>query len=273
MSDQWRVWGCLAAVVFTTAAQAAAVEGCAYGKFKHGRAWFHCVTADLNRTQIAATAYYSPRLTSASRTLGKVQPIAAVTGTFFAFENQQPVADVVIDGKLVANGYRGSVLGVDWFGKVKIFDAAVRTPVDFFAYRYALRGMVRVLRNGEKCPDPRSQGFRDPRIWGVAARTGVGLTKSGKLVMVATSNGITLSELAQALKNRGAVDAVSLDGGGSTMLYYMGSVKVSPNRGLSTLFMVEKRSPFDAQFNDHLSRLGWNQAGGAVKGALSVPGQ
>lgn len=244
-----------------------------YGKFKHGSAYYHVVLADVTSREISATAHYSPHLTSSRKVIGQIQPVAAVTGTFFAFENQQPVADVVIDGEIKATGYRGSVLAVDWFGRVKVFDAPVRKEVDFFSYRYALRGMVRILRDGQKCPDPRSQGFRDSRIWGSAARTGVGLTKSGKVIMVATQNSVTLSSLALALKSRGAVDAVSLDGGGSTMLYYMGSTKVSPNRPLSTLFMIEKRDPYDATFHEHLARITRGQTIGAAVAAATATGQ
>lgn len=219
-----------------------------YKKFEFGKKWFHSIQADTNRDEITPTAYYSRRLTNFWSIAGKAQPVAAITGTFFAWENQQPVADVVIDGEQKAKGLRGSVLAVDWRGKPVIFDVPTNKKTDYSNYRYALRGMIRVVSAGEVNPDPQSQGFKDKRIWGKAARTAIGLTKEGKLMMVATTSSVTLSHLGKAMKSVGVVDGVALDGGGSTMLYYMGDVKVSPNRGLSTVFMVEKRSCYDQLF-------------------------
>jgi len=59
-----------------------------------------------------------------------------------------------------------------------------------------------------------------------AARTAVGLTKDGYILIVAVagkgqdefSSGLTLADLAKLLKNLGAVEAVNLDGGTSTTM-------------------------------------------------------
>jgi len=223
----------------------------AYESFKQGPAVYHSVKANLSVDRVSAEVIYAPRLTKAWTMLGRSQPVAAITGTFFAFENHQPVADVIVDGELVANSARGSALAVDWFGRVKIFDAKRYEAVDWFPYRYAMRGLVRLVQKGVVCPDPKSQGFRDKRIWGSAPRTAVGLTKEGKLVFMATPNSVTLSALGKAMKSRGVVDAVSLDGGGSTMLYYRGSMVIGPKRALSTMFVLHERSPFDSAFDKH----------------------
>lgn len=228
----------------------------AYESFKQGSAIYHSVRANLGVDQVSAEVTYTPKLTKAWSTLGKRQPVAAITGTFFAFENQQPVADVIVDGELVANAARGSVLAVDWFGRVKIFDARRYQPIDWFPYRYALRGLVRLVADGKVCPNPQAQGFRDRRIWGSASRTAVGLTKEGKLVFMATPNSVTLSELGKAMTSKGVVEAVSLDGGGSTMLYYRGSMVIGPKRALSTMFMIHERSPFDAAFQKQQKAFG-----------------
>lgn len=223
----------------------------AYESFRHGKATYHSVRANLAVDRVTAEVIYAPRLTKAWTLLGRSQPAAAITGTFFAFENHQPVADVIVDGEMVANASRGSVLAVDWFGRVKIFDAKRHEMVDWFPYRYAMRGLVRLIQSGKVCPNPKVQGFRDSRIWGSAPRTAVGLTKEGKLVFVATPNSVTLSQLGNAMTSRGVVDAVSLDGGGSTMLYYRGSMVIGPKRSLSTMFVLHERSPFDSAFDRH----------------------
>lgn len=236
--------------------------------FMYGKAGFHAVQADLSSDTVCASTHYSPRLTNVWKMISQAQPIAAVTGTFFAFENQKPVADVIVDGQRKATGYRGSVLAVDWFGKVSIENAAVKKPFDYLTYRYALRGGVRVIDKGKIAPNPRAQGFTDSGIWGSAARAAVGITKSGKVLLVATKNPVTLSTLGKAMATQGAVDAVSLDGGGSTMLYFDGDIKIQPNRPLSTLFMIERRNPYDNLFRTHLEQIADNQSRGAIQGVL-----
>ncbi len=68
------------------------------------------------------------------------------------------------------------------------------------------------------------------------ARTAIGHTAAGKIVMVAieennlgTSDGLTLLELANYMKDLGCVGAINLDGGGSTMLKVNGQEMVTPS--------------------------------------------
>ncbi len=254
-----------AAQAFSTTADGAT----AHYTFSYGKAGFHAILADTSSDSITATAQFHPRLTNVWNMISKTQPVAAITGTFFAYESQQPVADIVINGEQKATGYRGSILAIDWYGKVSIQDAITRKPFDYISYRYAMRGGVRVVDKGVVNPNPRAQGFTDPAIWGSAARTGVGITKSGKIILVATTNKVTLSTLGKAFKSQGAVDAVSLDGGGSTMLYFNGDLKISTSRGLCNLFLIEKKSAFDSEFKSYLSRISENQTRGALQSVLS----
>ena len=214
-----------------------------YELLAHGKAKYHVVTADLNSGQIEARTVHSPQLISVWSLLARGKPVAAITGTFFSFGSQKPIADVLVDGNLVAQGSRGSGIGVDYFGAVTILKQSFRKGVDWRDYRYGLRGAVMVVSNGKVCPDPKSQRFRDKRIWGHAARTAIGMTKNGKLVMMATRSKITLSQLGKAMKARGVLDGISLDGGGSTCLFYQGSLVVPPQRKLCNLFVLSRKTP------------------------------
>lgn len=216
--------------------------------FFHEEKGYHVVTVDLKRGGFAPTVSYRSRLTDPWKIIGQHQPVVAITGTFFAFENQKPVAEVVVDGVQVAQGKRGSCLAVDWDGRVSIFDVGVGNDVDYAPYRHVLRGMVRIVNGKQVSPAPWDQGFRDRGIWSKAKRTAVGITADNKLLFVSTRQRVLLSELGRAMVSRGAVDAVSLDGGGSSMLYYMGDMRISPSRNLSTLFMIENRSPYDTLY-------------------------
>jgi hypothetical protein len=68
-------------------------------------------------------------------------------------------------------------------------------------------------------------------------RSAVGVTKDGKVLIVAVdgrqtfSRGISLPDLADVMKSLGAVDALNLDGGGSTCLSVMGMAINSPSDG------------------------------------------
>ena len=215
-----------------------------YVSFQDGYVYYHAVVADMPSRKVTAEAYYVDKLTNASKMIDDGRPAAAITGTFFGWETQQPIADVVVHGRLVAQGNRGSAIGVDWYGQVKIFDTPWQREIDWYGYRHLLRGTVRLIRNGKVSPDPRAQHFTDIGLSGKAPRTGVGLTASGELVMMATNNRVTLSEFGNAMKRLEVVNAVALDGGGSTMLYYRGKLVIPPKRALSTIFILHER-PLD----------------------------
>ncbi|HEY0868206.1 MAG TPA: phosphodiester glycosidase family protein [Fimbriimonas sp.] len=212
----------------------------AYASFRRSSAVYHSVTADLSSKRVQAKTIHVDGLTSPWSLVSLVQPAAAITGTFFAPGIGTPVADVLIEGELVAKGNRGSALAVDYLGNVSIIDRPYLRAVDWEGYRFGLRGAVRLISNGKVNPNPKAQRFRDPRIWGSASRTGVGITSAGKLVLMATPNNVTLSQFGNAMRSRGVVDAVSLDGGGSTCLYYRGTMVVPTGRGLSNMFVVQE---------------------------------
>jgi hypothetical protein len=219
-----------------------------YESFEKDGAYYHCVVADLSESEVSAQAQLASRLTPPWHLIADTQPAAAITGTFFAWENERPIAEVLIDGEVRNAGRRGSIVAVDWFGKVHIFDAKFGEIVDWFPYRWAIRGNVRVVKDGQVKPNPKAQRFTDPRIWGRAKRTAIGTRPDGTLVLMATPNAVTLGQLGWALVSRGVTNAVSLDGGGSTMLYYRGEMVIRTSRPLCNMFILHERSPFDSKF-------------------------
>ncbi|MFY9234155.1 MAG: phosphodiester glycosidase family protein [Fimbriimonadaceae bacterium] len=219
-----------------------AAAAIAYQKFKSGRFWYHSVKADMNSPMLAAETIHANNLRNVWKLIAKRQPIAAITGTFFAPRQQKPIADVLVNGKLKVSGSRGTAFGVGWDGGVKIFDQAFGQKTDWLEYQFGLRGAIRLIKNGIVNPNPKWQKFRDKRLWGRAARTGVGLTKTGKLLFVATRSSVTLTELGKAMRSRGVVEAISLDGGTSTCLYFNGKMVISPGRRLCNLVVISLRS-------------------------------
>jgi exopolysaccharide biosynthesis protein len=198
--------------------------------------------ADLSAHSIEARTTFSDDLQSPWALATAASAEVAITGTFFAPSDGTPVADVLVDGALEARGNRGSVFAVDEGGRPMIIDRPFRRKFDWTGFRHGLRGGVRLISNGKVNPNPRAQAFRDPRIWGHAARTGVGISRAGKLVLMATGQNVTLSEFGRAMRAAGAVDALSLDGGGSTCLYYHGKMVVKTGRRLSNMIVLRRTS-------------------------------
>ncbi len=216
-------------------------DSVAYETFRSGRAGYHMVQVDLTAGVAQIKTIHNRQLTSVWSLISREQPVFAMTGTFFGPKSQTPVADVLVNGELLARGNRGSGIGVGYDGTVTIFDARFKEAYDWGMFQYGLRGGVRVISAGKVCPNPKAQWFKDAAIWGRAARIGLGLTKSGKLVAVATVNKVSLSELGTAMKSRGVVSGISFDGGTSTCFYYDGAMLISPGRRLCNMLVVSLR--------------------------------
>ncbi|MEA2552042.1 MAG: hypothetical protein QOJ65_218 [Fimbriimonadaceae bacterium] len=203
---------------------------------------YHAVVVDLSAGDLAVKTVMADGSRSAWKMIGTQQPVAAITGTFFSVSHSTPVADVLVNGDLKAKGNRGSGLAIDYFGQVSIFDEHFLRKTEWSMFQYGLRGAVRVVSDGRVNPDPKSQRFKDRAIWGRAARTGIGLTKSGKLVLFATGKPVTLSQFGRAMVSFGVKNGISLDGGSSTCLYYNGEMLLSPRRRLTNLLVVTPKS-------------------------------
>jgi exopolysaccharide biosynthesis protein len=80
-------------------------------------------------------------------------------------------------------------------------------------------------------------------------RLGVGITRYNKLLFVAVKTPCYLSQLGKVMRKLGCWDAVSVDAGSSSALYYRGSVLARPGRSLTNLLAV-----YDHR-SDYLARL------------------
>jgi exopolysaccharide biosynthesis protein len=215
-----------------------------YGEFNLGKARYLAVTANMADSDVRVSTVLSTGVSTVWKLVGKRQSAcAAITGTFFCPSSGWPIADVVVDGALKVRGCRGSAIAVGYDGKPHIFDTAFGEKVDWSQYRWALRGVVRLVHKGHPSANPKWQRFHDSNIWGRVARAGVGITKAGKLVLMATTSPVTLTQFAKAMLRVGVREAVSLDGGSSTCLFYRGQVLIHPGRRLSNmLVLVENKT-------------------------------
>lgn len=145
-------------------------------------------------------------------------------------ENYQVIASVNADGFNMANGTPSGVLvmdGIEWnapnahgfFGITKEGKAVIGTTQEYKTiYKNQIRDAVSgfgvtLVKNG-KVTEGLENATRAPR-------TAVGITQTGKVVFMVLdgrghSCGGSMAEIAQIMMEAGCVDAINLDGGGST---------------------------------------------------------
>jgi len=187
-----------------------------------------------------------------SRMIDRTRPAAAITGTYFCTTSGLPVGLIRVGGQ---NIYRGGIGTALAFTPGK--GAVIRTckpgiGYDWTGYETVLRAGPRLVTNGKRTLFPEAEGFKDPAIFARKARTAVAITGDGKLLFVAVQKPVLLRTLADALRKLGARDAMCLDGGGSTGLYYGGKTKVLPGRPLTNLLVAYDSK---SRYRTHAARL------------------
>ena len=94
-----------------------------------------------------------------------------------------------------------------------------------------------LVRDGQICLDPTSEGFSSAKILTASGqRSAVGITSDRKLLLVTC--GGTVRQLASVMKALGCRDAMNLDGGASSCLYANGKYLTSPGRNISNALLV-----------------------------------
>ncbi|MBS3941895.1 MAG: phosphodiester glycosidase family protein [Actinobacteria bacterium] len=151
---------------------------------------------------------------------------------------------VVADGNPLASAPYGTVVGV-----TSVVSPLTAGPAsDWADLRGAIAGAGLIVKNGSV---PSGASHADQGVNHASsrrARTAVGRLDDGRSIMVTidetsvgAGDGVTLHELGRIMQALGAVDAVAIDGGGSTTMAVNGSVSnrpSDPGRGHSSALFV-----------------------------------
>ena len=151
---------------------------------------------------------------------------------------------VIEDGKLVKTSYEknkipqngyvivGSKKNLSKFAEAKKFKLKIGMNPEWRNVNHIISGGPYLIKNGDVYVDMTAQKLAS--IGGRNPRTAIGYTADNHLIMLTAdgregaSIGLTLMELANLMKELGCVNAMNLDGGGSTVMYIKGQVVNKP---------------------------------------------
>ena len=135
------------------------------------------------------------------------------------------------------------------FGAKKV-SVKISTNPKWDNVEHIISGGPYLVKNGEVFVDMTAQKLQS--IGGRNPRTAIGYTKDNDLILITadgregSSIGLTLVELAALMKSLGCINAINLDGGGSTVMYIKGQIVNRPaqNGGiaLSNALVISKKT-------------------------------
>ena len=165
-------------------------------------------------------------------------------GSYSPMCPQYGKAIAIQDGRMVAEGYSSLLIPDNGFVvvapekvlnpiiKSKKFNLDIKMNPEWEGVNHIISGGPYLVKNNEIYVDMTAQKLS--AIGGRNPRTAIGYTKDNHLIMLTadgregSSIGLTLMELANLMKEFGCVNAMNLDGGGSTVMYVNGSVVNRP---------------------------------------------
>lgn len=168
-------------------------------------------------------------------------PIAAVTGTYFDTRTLIPTGTIVSGGQMVFENHIGAAVCFSPDNRARFVDARFGEACDLGGAESGVRTGPRLLANGEYALDPAREGFHHPGLFGARTRMVLGVTAHHKLLLAHVRTPITFSKLAGIMKVLGARDAICLDGGTSSAMYYRGQMIQRPGRMLTNIIEVRER--------------------------------
>lgn len=180
---------------------------------------------------------------SFSRMVNRYHAAVVASGTFFSKDSQKRLmGNMVSAGQFLKyspwENY-GTTLGIRSGNQPEMLTTRVDGKPEWEQHWFSLTGGPRLLRKGKIWIAPRTEGFSDPRVMGVAHRSAIGFPAGGKkLVLVTFLARISLEKEAQLMRRIGCSEAMNLDGGSSVGLAQRGKVLVRPQRELTNVIVV-----------------------------------
>jgi Exopolysaccharide biosynthesis protein related to N-acetylglucosamine-1-phosphodiester alpha-N-acetylglucosaminidase len=169
----------------------------------------------------------------------------AINGAFFdaytESETKRPYGWLINNGEVLNRG--GEARATFVYDRNHLAEVADGLDMDALIGSGSVDGAIqagpRLVRDGKVELDVEGEGFRDPKILkNSGARSALGITRDHKLMLV-TVPAATIPQLAEIMRQAGAWQAMNLDGGASSGLYYNGKYVTTPGRLLSNVLIVK----------------------------------
>ena len=188
-----------------------------------------------------------------------------VNGTFFSGDQRSRVmGNLIAEGRVLKysrwENY-GTTLGLTADGngvkQAEMMTARVDGRPKWENHWFSLTAGPRLVRQGKLWLAPKSEGFRDRRVFaGKAKRSAIGISKDGRyLHLVTFISPITLTQEAHIMIALGARDAMNLDGGSSLGVAHRGKVLLNPPRSLTNVLVVyDRHNPAPQRIRDRWAR-------------------
>jgi LysM repeat protein len=166
--------------------------------------------------------------------------IAAINGGFFNTKTYAPVGDIVAKKRLLARGQLRTALAINLAGRASVIDwtdgnqrASQHSSNHWRGFATVIGNGPHIINKGQIRIRVRSEGYRDPAIRQANARSAIGLINDRELVLVSTSQKITLEQLARVMQKFKSREALVLDGGSSTGMIWRGKSVVKSVRRIA----------------------------------------
>jgi exopolysaccharide biosynthesis protein len=178
-----------------------------------------------------------------SRMMVRYHAAVVASGTFFSVDaHRRLMGNMVSAGRFLKyspwENY-GTTLGIRAGNQPEMVTARVDGKPEWAEHWFSITGGPRLLRGGRIWLAPRSEGFTDPRVMGVANRSAIGFPASGKkLILVTFLSALPLWREARVMRAIGCSEAMNLDGGGSVALSRSGRILVTPRRSLTNVIVT-----------------------------------
>ncbi|HLO48005.1 MAG TPA: phosphodiester glycosidase family protein [Kamptonema sp.] len=175
--------------------------------------------------------------------VARYRAAVVANGTFFGKDAQKWVlGNMVSAGKFVKYSQwenYGTTLGLRAGNKPEMITMRADGKPEWNQHWFSITCGPRLLRKGKIWLAPKLEGFVDPHVLNVGARTAIGFPASGKeLYLVTFLTSLSLVEEAEVMKELGCYEAMNLDGGASTALAHNGEILISPGRNLTNAIVV-----------------------------------
>lgn len=163
---------------------------------------------------------------------GSAGATAMINGGYFHPKSFIPAGDLVVHGRYIATGRVPTAVAITPDNRVSVHPVQSIQFAAWHGFETVIATGPHVLRGGVVAQHF-GQGYRDPAVFGRAARSAIGIKDSKTLIFLSSPAHLTPNEVGKLLQRAGARDAILLDGGSSTGLAWQGKVLLRPARQIA----------------------------------------